>query len=79
MNDNKFYHAFIIPNYNEDEWILESTLQQIASHEKAEERIIVFLAMEAHEPKSDIKAKKLLKDFQDSFKLIKFTTHQMRQ
>ena len=45
---SRFYHAFIIPNYKEDEIILESTLLQIASHQQAEDWFLVFLAMEAH-------------------------------
>ena len=50
------YHAFIIPNYKEDEEMLAETMERIASHKGARQRYMVFLAMEAHEENSDLKA-----------------------
>jgi hypothetical protein len=50
------YHAIVIPNYKEDEELLQETLNVLAAHDHAKRDYLVLLAMEAHEPNADKKA-----------------------
>jgi hypothetical protein len=56
-------HAFIIPSYKEDVDLLSDTLDHLAAHPWAKARILIFLAMEAHEDHSDVKAEQLIKKY----------------
>lgn len=49
-------YAIIIPNYKEDIELLSETLNVLASHSRAPQHYLVFLAMEAHEDGSQQKA-----------------------
>ena len=64
FNDNAYceevYHAFVIPSYKEDVELLSETLEKIAMHQGSRANYMVFLAMEAHEENSDIKAQHLI-------------------
>jgi hypothetical protein len=57
---------------------LADTLQHLADHTRAKNRYIVFLAMEAHEEKSDEKATFLIKKFEDKFYQMGFSRHTIR-
>ena len=56
-------HAFIIPSYKEDVELLSDTLDYLAAHPWAKARILIFMAMEAHEDQSDVKAEQLIKKY----------------
>lgn len=53
-------YGFVIPNYKEEEEMLADTLKMLASHQRAKEKYMVFLAMEGHEADSDKKAVRLV-------------------
>ena len=72
-------HAFIIPSYKEDIDLLSETLDHIAAHPWAKERIMIFLAMEAHEEHSDVKAEQLIQKYKNQFKMMGYTQHQIRE
>ena len=72
-------HAYIIPNYKEDEDLLIETIEKIAEHPWAKNRSMVFLGMEAHEPEGKEKADKISKIFRNKFRLFGYTIHQMRE
>ena len=76
---NEIIHAFIIPSYKEDEELLEDTLERLAVHPQAKERYLVFMGMEFHEEDSDLKAEKLIKKFEERFRLMGYTRHHIRQ
>lgn len=71
-------HAFIIPSYKEDIELLSETLDHLAAHPWARSRIMVFLAMEAHEEHSDRKAEELIRLYQEKFRMMGYTQHQIK-
>ncbi|KAJ8322558.1 hypothetical protein BDV3_004132 [Batrachochytrium dendrobatidis] len=68
-------HVVIVPNYKEEMETLCETLEVLASHSHALTQYKICLAMEATEAGSDIKARKLLRQFQDQFYDLTFTIH----
>mmetsp|Transcript_39237 Transcript_39237/g.73177 ORF Transcript_39237/g.73177 Transcript_39237/m.73177 type:complete len:627 (-) Transcript_39237:78-1958(-) len=66
-------HTIVIPNYKEDEDILEMTLKSL-SEAKGSSSFIVVLAMEAREAEAKEKAKRMQKKFEKSFAKM-FSTH----
>lgn len=72
-------HAFIIPSYKEDVELLSETLDQLASHPWAKARVMIFLAMEAHEEHSELKAEQLIQMYRDKFRLMGYTQHHLRE
>ena len=55
------------------------TLDQLAAHPWAKDRMMVFLAMEAHEEHSDLKAEQLIKTYGNKFKLMGYTQHHLQE
>ena len=49
---HELIYGYVIPNYKEEEEMLAETLQLLATHSRAKEKYLIFLAMEAHEPNS---------------------------
>ena len=74
----EIYHAFVIPSYKEDIELLAETIGVLAQHSRATSSYLVFLAMEEHEPESDVKARQLMARFQNKFRAIDFTRHKVR-
>lgn len=73
---SSIYHAIIIPNYQEKPEKLRTTLQYIAKQDFPRKRIIIMLAMEEREGlEALLKAKKLVDEFQNTFRYINFTLH----
>lgn len=72
------FQAFIIPSYKEDLDLLSETLDHIASHPRATRTYMIFLAMEAHEEGSDLKAEELIRRYNKKFKYMNYTRHEMR-
>ena len=58
--------------------MMAETLDLLASHKRAKERYLIFLAMEAHEQGSENKAYELIERFQNKFRVIDFTQHKVR-
>lgn len=52
----EIYYGFIIPNFREDIEMLAETLDTLASHKRAQDKYLIFLAMEAHEEGCELKA-----------------------
>ena len=48
-NPTDIHYAWVIPNYMEGVDIITATLQQLASHSRAQNNYIICLAMGAHE------------------------------
>ena len=59
--------------------MLAETMEKIAAHQGASERYMVFLAMEAHEENSDLKAQKLVNQFRHRFLRVGYTRHLLRE
>jgi cellulose synthase/poly-beta-1,6-N-acetylglucosamine synthase-like glycosyltransferase len=68
-------HIIILPNYKESMETLTETLDVLASHEQALSNYSVVLAMEGSEAQAVVKAKTLVRMYQDHFALITFTIH----
>ena len=68
-------YAWVIPSYNEDESVINTTLNQLATHSRAKNNYVVFLAMEEHEMGSKEKAEKILRAQQEKFRHIGYTIH----
>ena len=58
-----FYYAFIVPNYKEEQDILDATVAHLAAHPYAARQFIVVLAMEEREAGAAQKAESLRKKF----------------
>jgi hypothetical protein len=59
--------------------LLSDTLEHLAIHPWAKSRILVFLAMEAHEDNSDVKAEELIKKYKGKFRLMGYTQHHLKE
>lgn len=68
-------HLVIIPNYNEPEAVLHTTLERLAASSLARAQMTVVLAMEAAEPCSLDKARRLQSAFGTSFANFQVTLH----
>ena len=68
-------HLIILPNYKESMETLTETLDILASHEQASVNYTLVLAMEASESQAVVKAKTLVRMYQDHFSDITFTIH----
>ncbi len=66
----------IIPNYQEDEEIIKETLDNFAKQSRASS-YCVFLAMEKHEMNAEEKAKKIISQYKNSFRLFSYTLHEL--
>ena len=55
--------------------MMAETLNVLAAHSRARENYLIFLAMEKHEEDSQEKAKILINDFKDKFRVVDFTHH----
>jgi hypothetical protein len=58
--------------------MLGETMDRIAMHQGAKANYMVFLAMEAHEEHSDLKAEKLIQTHQHKFFVMGYTQHHLR-
>jgi len=61
--DEDIFYGFIIPSYKEDIELLAETLDVLAAHKRAKTQYLIFMAMEAHEENSNLKAIELQKRF----------------
>ncbi|CAL5871470.1 uncharacterized protein PFLUO_LOCUS5721 [Penicillium psychrofluorescens] len=68
-------HAIILPNYGEDLNTLETTLNVLASHPRAQSQYEIYLAMEQKEESAPEKAAKLTAAFEKSFLHVRSTFH----
>ncbi|EMC95883.1 hypothetical protein BAUCODRAFT_148743 [Baudoinia panamericana UAMH 10762] len=67
--------VIMIPAYKEDMGTLEETLRVLAAHPQARHCYHVYLAMEAKEEKSNVKAQTLIDRHTKSFYKMSFTIH----
>jgi hypothetical protein len=70
--------GFIIPNFKEEIELLSETLEVLAAHKRAKSHYLIFLAMEAHEEGSELKAQRLIQKFKGYFRVIEYTLHHIR-
>ena len=61
--EGDIFYGFIIPSYKEDIELLSETLDVLAAHKRAKTQYLIFMAMEAHEENSNLKAIELQKRF----------------
>lgn len=59
--------------------MLGETLMHLAVHSDAKKKYMVFLAMEAHEDKSEQKAQELIANYSKYFKLMSYSHHVIRE
>jgi len=74
---SSFFFAFIVPNYKEDEQVLETTLSHLAAHPYANRQFIVILAMEERETGAQQKAERLWKSFRGKFVEMTHSLHEL--
>ncbi|KAK3066523.1 hypothetical protein LTR53_017090 [Teratosphaeriaceae sp. CCFEE 6253] len=67
--------VILLPAYKEEMETLEQTLRVLGSHAQARHCYHIYLAMEAKEEQSDVKAKTLINTFRRSFYRMSFTIH----
>jgi len=71
-------HLFVLPNYNENPELLETTLRVLTTHPGCQQRYAVLLAMEASEAGGVDKACLLEEKVRASFCWVGHTVHQLR-
>jgi hypothetical protein len=59
--------------------MITETLNILSEHKRAKQSYLVFLAMEAHEKGSDLKAEILKTAFNGKFRAIEYTRHEIRE
>lgn len=74
---SSFFFAFIIPNFKEDEQVLEATLSQLADHPYASRQFLVLLAMEGRESGAAQKVERLQNRFRGCFVEIACSIHEL--
>lgn len=77
--EQEILHAFVIPSYKEDIELLAETLDRLAMHPSSKSRLMVFLAMEAHEEHSEQKAEELIRQFNSKFRTMGYSHHHIRE
>lgn len=73
-SQDEVQHIIVIPNYKEDEAMLDETLQSL-SEAKGSKRFVVVLAMEARESEARDKAERLKEKYSGSFAKVSATFH----
>jgi len=74
---SSFFYAFIVPNYKEDEEVLDATLSHLAAHPYSRRQFIVVLAMEEREEGVNAKAERLRKKFRPKFLEMSYSLHEL--
>ncbi|CEJ03670.1 hypothetical protein CU097_005003 [Rhizopus azygosporus] len=75
IQDPKFIHTFVIPNYSEPEPLLRDTIGKLAVHRNANTNYVIILAMEASEEGWETKGQRLQEFFKDRFHGFFITGH----
>jgi hypothetical protein len=75
LGNRNIHHAIVIPVCNENIELLEVTLQQLASHSKANSQYLLFLALENNSENPTEKGEKLKIKFESCFKMMHYSIH----
>lgn len=75
LGNRNIHHAIVIPFCNENIELLEVTLQQLASHSKANSQYLLFLALENNSENPTEKGEKLKIKFESCFKMMHYSIH----
>lgn len=75
LGNRNIHHAIVIPVCNENIELLEVTLQQLASHSKANSQYLLFLALENNSENPTEKGERLKIKFESCFKMMHYSIH----
>ncbi|KAG2206766.1 hypothetical protein INT47_003708 [Mucor saturninus] len=75
IQETKYIHTFVIPNYSEPEALLKDTIGKLAAHRNASTNYVIILGMEASEEGWEDKGERLKDYFEGRFHGFIMTGH----